>query len=154
MSGRGKWIAVIVWGTIIAMLFGANGPLGGFWGVESGDTDPSGGALAALIGAAIVEWIGFGVGLAWLAFGWPLVRALDRPLARPAWAAIGWALVSWAPHTSFHQSVAEGNYGALAAVEWAFHATLVAGGIVLAAFVWQVLRSADPDRPAPAAVAG
>ncbi len=54
------------------------------WGVESGDTDPSGGATAALIGAVVVEWIAFAVGLAWLAFGWPLVRNLDRPLARPA----------------------------------------------------------------------
>ncbi|MEM7338074.1 MAG: hypothetical protein AAF467_05470 [Actinomycetota bacterium] len=158
MSGKGKWIGVIVLGTVIAMLFSAPGPLGGFWGMESGETDPAGGALAALIGAAIVEWIAFGIGLAWLAFGWPVVRRTDVPLALPAWAAIGWGLVSWAPHTSFHQSVAEGNYGGLAAVEWAFHVTLVIGACIVAAFTWQVLRSTTsgagrtPSSPAAAAI--
>lgn len=158
MSTRSKWITVIVAGTIIAVMFGANGPLGGFWGVETGETDPSGGAMAALISASLVESVAFGVGLAWIAFGWTLVRRLGRPLALPTYVAVAWALVSWAPHTSFHQSIAEGNYGALAAVEWGFHVTLVVGAFIVAAFVWQALRtnSSKDVTPAsgPAAIAG
>lgn len=147
MSTRNKWIAVIVVGTIIAVLFGATGPLGGFWGVESGETDPSTGALAALIVASLVESLAFGVGLAWIAFGWPVVRGLSRPLALPTYLAIAWALISWAPHTSFHQSVAEGNYGGLAAIEWGFHVTLVIGAFIVAAFVWRALRGTSNDVP-------
>lgn len=150
MSTRNKWIIVIVAGTIVGILFGPNGPLGGFWGAEDNATDPTGGALAALIVASIVESIAFGVGLAWIAFGWPMVRRISRPLAAPAFVAIAWALVSWAPHSAFHQSIAEGNWNGLAAVEWGFHVTLVIGAFVVAAFVWQALRGAEA--PAPSVV--
>ncbi|MEM7322130.1 MAG: hypothetical protein AAF531_03500 [Actinomycetota bacterium] len=143
MSTRNKWIAVIVVGAIAATLFRATGPLGGFWGLESGDTDPSGGALAALVLAEIVESVAFGVGLAWIAFGWPVVSRLNRPLAVPAFIAVAWGLISWAPHTSFHQSIGEGNWGGLAAVEWAFHVTLVVGAFLVAAFVWRVLQNSE-----------
>lgn len=152
MSTRTKWIAVIVAGTIVAIIFGANGPLGGFWGVEDSGTDPSGGALAALIFAAIVEAIAFGVGLAWIAFGWPIVSRVNRPLAVPAFAAIAWGLVSWTPHSAFHQSTAEGNYAGLAAIEWGFHVTLVVGAFFVAAFVWQVLRGVDVSAPTAPAI--
>ena len=131
---------------------GANGPLGGFWGVESGETDPSGGVLAGFVLAAIVEAIAFGVGLAWFAFGWDLVNQVPRPLAVATYGAIGWALVSWAPHTSFHQSVAEGNWGGLLAIEIGFHVTLVIGALIVAAFVWRVMSDLRTDRsPAGAA---
>ena len=148
MSTRTKWIVVIVAGAIVAILFSATGPLGGFWGMEDGDTDPSGGALAALIGAGLIEYIAFGVGLAWIAFGWPMVRGDGRPLALPAFVAVAWALVSWAPHTSFHQSLGDENYGGLAAVEWGFHVTLVIGAMVVAAFVWRALRGTEVAAPA------
>ena len=151
MSTKTKWITVIVAGTIVAILFNANGPLGGFWGLEQGDTDPSGGALAALIAAQLVEFVAFGVGLAWIAFGWPVVSGISRPLAVPTYLAIAWALVSWAPHTSFHQSVADGNWAGLAAIEWGFHVTLVIGAFVVAAFVWRALRGANVTSPAAAA---
>ena len=83
MSTKKKWIVVIVVGTLAAILLGANGPLGGFWGLEEGDSDPTGGALVALIVAAIIEAIAFGVGVAWIAFGWPIVKRFRRPLAMP-----------------------------------------------------------------------
>jgi len=143
MSNRNKWIAVIVVGTVVAILFGANGPLGGFWGAETSDTEPAGAALAGLISASIVESIAFGVGLAWIAFGWPLVKDAGR-LGLATYIAVAWGLVSWAPHTAFHQSLGEGNWGGLAAVEWGFHVTLVIGAFIMATFVWRVLRrSAD-----------
>lgn len=138
MSARTKWIAVTVAGTIVAVLFGANGPLGGFWGVETSDPEPAGAALAGLITAGIVEAIAFGVGLAWIAFGWPLVRDRGR-LGFATYTAIAWGLVSWAPHTAFHQSIGEKNYGGLAGIEWGFHVTLVIGAFITAAFVWRFL---------------
>lgn len=142
MSSRSKWAAVIVGGTLVAIMFGANGPLGGFWGVETSDPEPAGAALASLVLASIIEAIAFGVGLAWIAFGWPLVK--DRGgLGLATYGAVAWGLVSWAPHTGFHQSIGEGNYGGLAAIEWGFHVTLVIGAFIVATFVWRVLQGAD-----------
>ncbi|MGI9599007.1 MAG: hypothetical protein ACR2QK_22780 [Acidimicrobiales bacterium] len=151
MDGKKKWVAVIVAGTILAILLGANGPLGGFWGVETGETDPEGGILAGLILASIVESIAFGVGLAWIAFGRGLVKHVSRPLAMATYVAVAWSLVSWAPHTAFHQSLAAENWGGLLAVEWGFHITLVIGAFVVATFVWRILAEAGSPRSATAA---
>ena len=148
MSTRRRWITLIVVGTVIPILFGPNGPLGGFWGVEEGDTDPTGGALAALISAQLVEFVAFGVGLAWIAYGWQIVRRLSEPLAVPTFIAIAWSLVSWAPHSAFHQSLGEENWGGLAAIEWGFHVTLVISAFIIAMFVWRALRGADVAIPA------
>ncbi len=137
---RNKWIGVIVGGFIVAVLFGAQGPLGGFWGVEESSSDPSGLALAGLVTAALVEAVAFGVGLAWIAFGWRVVQHVNRPLAVATYVAVAWALVSWVPHTAFHQSLAEENWSGLAAIEWGFHVTLVFGAFVAAAFVWQTFK--------------
>ncbi len=147
MGNKGKWLAVIVAGTFAAMLLGANGPLGGFWGVETSETDPSSGVVAGLILAAVFEAVAFGVGLAWIAFGWSLVKGRGG-LGVATFVAVAWALVSWAPHTSFHQSLGEGNWGGLLAVEWGFHITLVVGALITAAFVWQELKQGT-SRSAP-----
>lgn len=146
-SDRGKWLAVIVVGTIAAILLGANGPLGGFWGVETYDVEPAGAALAGLVTAGIVESIAFGVGLAWIAFGWPLVKPWGR-LGFATYGAIAWGLVSWPPHSSFHQSTRIENWAGLAGIEWGFHVTLVISAFIVAAFVWRVLRTADPSASA------
>lgn len=150
MSERRKWIVVIVIGAVVALLLGANGPLGGYWGVETYDPGPTGAALASLVTAGIVESIAFGVGLAWIAFGWPLVN--DRGgLGFATYGAIFWWLASWTPHTSIHQSIAIENWAGLAGIEWGFHVTLVISAFIVTAFVWRVLRSTEASaamRPA------
>lgn len=150
-----KWIAVIVAGTLIAVLFGPNGPLGGFWG-DTGDDDIPGGAMAGLVTAKLLESVAFGVGLAWLAFGWKVVRNVGRSLAVATYLAVGWALVSWAPHSSFHQTWTEDDWYGLAAIELGFHATLVIAAFVVAAYLWRTWQGSAPesiDRPATAMTA-
>lgn len=147
MTTKTKWIAVIMAGFIAAGLLGAQGPLGGFWGAETTDPEPSGGALAGLIGAGVIEGIAFGVGLAWLAFGREMLQTNDGQ-ATATYLAVAWALVSWAPHTSFHQSIADDDYGGLAAIELGFHVTLVIGALIIASFVWRTLRVAQPTTAA------
>ncbi|MEM7337344.1 MAG: hypothetical protein AAF467_01785 [Actinomycetota bacterium] len=152
MAGRTKWIAVTVVGTIVALLFGANGPLGGFWGESVlSDPEPEGAALAGLIGAGLVESVAFGVGLAWIAFGWPMMQRVGGALATWTFVAVAWGLVSWAPHTSLHVTNGSTDWGRLAVIEWGFHVTLVIGAMIVATFVWQTLQRAG-ERPAVATV--
>ncbi len=154
MSSRRKWVTTSIVGFIIAVLFGAQGPLGGFWGSGADtDTDPSGAALAGLIGAGLVEAVAFGVGLAWIAFGWSVVKSVNRPLAVATFVAIAWGLVSWAPHTAFHQSLGDENWGGLAAIEWGFHVTLVISAFVVATFIWRIFADTGSGRSAAATTA-
>ena len=131
------------------MLFGANGPLGGFWG-DTGDDDIPGGALAGLITASLVESIAF-VGLAWLAFGWSSVRHASRRLAMATFLAIGWGLVSWFPHSSLHISWQDDNWYGLAAIEWGFHVTLIIAALIVATYVWHTLRESPRTSEASSA---
>lgn len=148
---RRHWIPVTIVVGLVALLLGPQGPLGGFWGAE-GD-DPTGGALAALVAYAIVEAAVFGFGIAFVLFGLPLLRqhGAGERLTRITFVAIAWALVSWWPHGSFHQAIEEDNYGGLAAIEWAFHATMLVCGLVMAMFFWRVLDGLRREPSAGAA---
>jgi len=141
---RKHWIAVTVVAGLAVVLLGPQGPLGGFWSAE-GD-DPTGAALAALFIYAVAEAAVFGFGVAFALFGRPLLKRLEagERLTRLTFVAIIWALLSWWPHGSFHQAIEDDNFGALAAIEWGFHATMLVAGLVIATFFWQVLgRSAE-----------
>ena len=152
MSTRRKWTAVIVVGFVIAVLFGANGPLGGFWGGDTSDEDIPGGALAGLVMANLVESLAFGAGLAWFAFGWQHVQHAGRRLATATYVAIGWGIVSWFPHSSLHIAWEEDDWYALAAIEWGFHVTLVVAAVIVATYVWRTLTDPAP-RPSARAMA-
>ncbi|WP_203336638.1 hypothetical protein [Nocardioides limicola] len=90
---KGRWIAVIVAGAVAAMALGPQGPLGGFWGAEpAGDVGITGALAGGFIAYGLIEGAGFGAGLAWLAFGRPLLgRGAD---ATAAYLSIGWLLAS------------------------------------------------------------
>ncbi len=142
---RKHWIAVTVVVGVAVVLLGPQGPLGGFWGAEG--EDPTGGALAALVVYSILEAAVFGLGVAMALFGRPLLKQLGagERLTRVTFVAIVWALVSWWPHGSFHQAIEENNFGALAAIEWGFHATMLVCGLVIARFFWEVLGRSVAD---------
>jgi hypothetical protein len=42
--------------------------------------------------------------------------------------------------------VTAGSGGGLAAIEWGFHATMLACGVVIASFFWRVLTSHSVER--------
>ncbi len=139
---KGRWIIVTLIGAFVAMTFGPQGPAGSFWGAPSGEEmGITGGLAGAFMGYSLIEAIGFGLGLAWLAFGWKTVRDAERPGAVAAYLSVGWGLVSWWPHGSLHQAIGDSNPAALVQLEFAFHATLILAAILIAVFVWQTVRS-------------
>jgi hypothetical protein len=108
--------------------------------------EPSGMQVVFLIGVSIFEGLGFGLGVAFLVFGYPLVQRLaqgSRTLAIAAQLSITWWLVSWWPHDNLHRTMGS-DYNSLIAVEYAFHVTLLLGAAVVAyAFVRALPRLAQ-----------
>lgn len=145
MNQRVSTVIVIVGGTAVAMVAGPNGPLGGFWRPSAMAEEPGGIVLAGLVGAGLVEAIGFGAALAVLAFGRPLFARLA---STPARATVGqlaaaWLLGSWWPHTALHMHFGV-NPNALVYLEVIFHAgSIVAFGLLLWALL---LPTAVTDR--------
>lgn len=136
-----RWLAVAGAAALVALATGPQAPLGGFWGAPSAADLGLGGALTAgFLVYGLIEAIGFGLGVVWLAFG----RHLLAPgtLGTTAYLSIGWLLASWYPHGSLHQGLGHDNHAGLLAIEYGFHATM----IVAAAVVLTYLHRSAPDR--------
>lgn len=143
---KGRWAIVTIVGAFVAMTFGPQGPAGGFWGAApSEELGITGGLAGAFVGYALVEAVAFGLGLAWLAFGWKVIRQATQPGAIAAYLAVGWGLVSWWPHGSFHQAIGERNPTALIGIEFGFHATMILAAVVIASYLWRTVRSGSPQ---------
>ena len=75
-----------------------------------------------------------GLGVAFVLFGWPLVRratAADKGRALAMYLGTAWLLVNWWLHDGLHM-VSGMNPGALVWIEWGFHGTLIVAGAALA----------------------
>ena len=134
--GSGKWLAVTIGLGIAAFLASPNAPLGGFWGTPM-NLSPTGAQMALLLLLTAIQALAFGLGAAFLIFGFALVKAQlpSHPdLGRATYLAIAWSLLSWWPHSSFHQTLSMGNVGGLIAIEYGFHVTLILGGLIVACF--------------------
>jgi len=137
MGKRGNAVLIVVAGAAVAMLAGPNGPLGSFWRPTELDPEPAGAQLAGLIGAGLIEAIGFGVALAILVLGRPLFTRITTtgPRTTVAWLTAAWLLGSWWPHTALHM-----HYGlkaaALVGLELGFHAGSI---LAFALLLWAVI---------------
>ena len=135
-SGSGKWLMVTLALGIAAFVTSPNAPLGGFWGAPS-HLSPTAAQKGLLMLLTAIQCLAFGLGAAFLIFGRPLVHAQlrnQRALALATYLAVAWSLISWWPHTSFHQAVGMDNLGGLIAIEYAFHVTVILGGLIVASF--------------------
>ncbi len=106
--------------------------------------------LPFFAGLGIVEAVAFGLGVAFLLFGYRLVQQTEvGPLA--AWGGyfgIAWSLVNWWAHDGFHR-VTGLNYNGLIRIEYGFHITLIVGAALTAYFFLSVARVASrSSRPA------
>jgi hypothetical protein len=155
MQTKTKAIIVALAFTIIGFMLNPMAPIGSaIWGeaVISGD-GPTGTETAFLTAYAVLESILFGVGVAFLAFAWPLVKKVGGNVkaAGAAFVAIAWLLVSWVPHSAMHMTNAHDNYARLVVIEYVFHVTLGIAGIVLLVFFIGVLKKAStPPTVTPA----
>lgn len=130
-----RFAVLIGAGLVVAIVFGPDGPLGGFWRPAEGAPEPSGLLIPGFIAVAIAEGLALGTALAVFVFGRPWFTALvgASRFATAAWLATVWLLGSWWPHTAVHRLVGE-DLGGLLAAEWIFHvSSMVAMAIVLAA---------------------
>jgi hypothetical protein len=107
-------------------------------------------AIVLLVGMKVFEGLALGTGIAFLIFGYPLLKRAgqSRMLTLLAYLAIGWYLVNWWPHDNLHIVTGTSNVWALLAIEYAFHCTMMAAAGVLAVFFYRGIR-----QPSPAAAA-
>ena len=128
---------------LVTLLVGVPAFLGSvLWPLPPGMPSPTGGQLALFIILLALEALLFGLGVAFLLFGLPLVRSLTGESARGTWAtfiSIGWFLVSWWPHDNLHIHTGQ-DLGTLLFIEYAFHVTLMLAALVVAAAFLRLLR--------------
>jgi hypothetical protein len=148
-ANRGRWVVITLGLGLAAFLTGPNAPLGGFWGHLAGGhsamASRTGVQMIFLMLLAAIQSLAFGLGMAFLLFGWPSIRAVTHTSGM-GWAlylAVSWSLISWWPHTNLHQVLGAGNMNSLLAIEYGFHVTLIFGGIIVAYFL---LTKLQPDR--------
>lgn len=151
MPSKTVVIATVAAFTLLGLLLTPHAPLGSvLWGpMPEGGAQPTGGQIGALMLVALIECVAFGLGAAFLLFGFPTVRRLvpRAGLARAAWLAIGWSLVSWVPHTALHQTAGD-DFAKLVGIEYAFHVTLVLGAAAVAWALVATARGHEKTRPA------
>src|SRR5262245_14173834 len=127
---------------VIAFILSPNGPLGSFWSPDPHMPTPTAGQLPLFILINVAEVVTFGIGVAFLIFGLPIMRAVapaTKGLTRAAQISIGWLLLSWWPHDSLH--VHNGMaLGGLLVIEYVFHVTLMVAGVILAWFFLTLQR--------------
>jgi len=144
-----KWLAVTFVIGVIAFVASPNGPLGGFWRPSPDFPQPTSAQLPLFILLNAAEALAFGLGIAFLIFGYPLMQAIapaSKRLTLWAFLSIACLLVNWWPHDSLH--VANGvNMGGLLVIEYVFHITLIVAGAILAYFFWVLVhQSATQSR--------
>jgi hypothetical protein len=149
MSTKAKIGWTVLAFTIAGFLLNPNTPLGAaVWGHAEGDGSiaPTPMQLALLMGVVFVQSLGFGIGGAFLLYGFATARRLfpRGNQARIAHLAVSWGLLSWVPHSALHET-AGANFDKLVAIEYSFHVTLV---LAAAALAWLMMRAAGTFAPA------
>ncbi|WP_456506171.1 hypothetical protein [Arthrobacter sp. UYCu723] len=116
-------------------LFLDNAPTGG--------PEPGGIEAGLLMFESALSALAMGVGIAILIFGGKVVRTLPADLqtkGRILQIALFWIVAPWLVHTGLHMTNAEGDFGRLAAIEYGFHVTTYAAGIVAAVVIARILH--------------
>jgi hypothetical protein len=104
--------------------------------------NPTPAQMALLFPIFIFEALALGMGVAFVRYGWPLVRRVvgeSRPLVLATYVSSAWLLLNWWLHDNLH--ISNGlNINALIAIDWAFHTTLIAAGAVVSYSFFDSLR--------------
>jgi hypothetical protein len=135
LADRLKWCAVA------AFVAAAAVPLSFvLWQTPPGVATPPAALLPLFIPIGVViPSISLGLGVAFMLFGWRLLRTDGAPaLSRATFVSIGWLLGNWWPHANFHR-VANG-WADLLLVDYFFHTTVIIATVVVAAYFLSVVR--------------
>ena len=105
------------------------------WPAPAGAPTPPREVLPFLIVPDLLGSLAFGLGVAFLLFGYPLLQRAGQAsgLTTATYLSIAWLLVNWWPHGNLHRVVGQ-NWGELAMIEWGFHVTMIVAVCVVAGF--------------------
>jgi hypothetical protein len=114
---------------------------------------PPGNLLPYFVILGLIESLSFGAGVAFLIFGFPLIArtGVGRSAAWGGYLGIAWSLVNWWAHDGFHR-VNGLRFVGLLWIEYAFHVTLILGGLLSVYFFLSVVRSVRDELPRGARV--
>ncbi len=143
-----KIVAVTLPLALLTMLTSPQAPLGSFWGPIRSMAQPHGLQTTLLILLQVVQSLAFGLGIAFLLFGYPLVRALNpqRPaLALATHLAVVWQLVNWWPHGNLHATTGMDDINRFLAIDYGFHVTLIISGLIIVCFLSTAFRARSSD---------
>lgn len=126
------------------------------WPDTAGGPELTGTQLLLFIVLGVADSLLFGLGVAFLIYGLPLVQRLAPRAPALAWLtylSIAFQLLSWWPHSNSHRVAGE-NLGVILAIDYAFHVPLQLGALIIATFFVTVGREAlqarqVAARPAP-----
>ena len=132
--------------TLITVFFAVPAFLTGriIWPPASGAT-PGPNLLPFFILLALLEAVSFGLGMAFIVYGWPVMSTLAGGSKRMTWVmfvCIAWLMLSWWPHDNLHTHNGLALQGLLY-IEYGFHVTLMIAGAVLAFCFVKLLRSSN-----------
>lgn len=112
------------------------------WPDTPGMVGPAGNLIPFFIFISAIESISFGVGVAFLFFGYPLLKNVKAHKDLACWAfySIVWMLVSWWPHDNMHRTNVAGDFVGLLHIEFLFHFTLIIAGFIVATYFYKQLQ--------------
>ncbi len=155
MRTRTKAALITLVVAVPAFLAEPAGPLGGFWAPYPGPTPtPAQGALFMLLG--LLEALMLGGAVAFLVYGYPVLRQQGSPsarLTRAAHLSIVWILAQWWAHDSLHISNGP-DLGGLLAIDYLFHLPIMAASLVVLVFFLRVTGPAHDTAGAPVRASG
>jgi len=115
---------------------------------------PTAGQLPFFIFLAIGDALLLGLGVAFLLFGFPVMRKVSPDSRVRAWAmylSIGYLMVSWWPHLGMHASNGI-NLQGLLYIDLFFQLPLEVAGVTLALSFISLMRSRPAEAPADGAM--
>ncbi|MGE5172449.1 MAG: hypothetical protein ACM3MD_01335 [Betaproteobacteria bacterium] len=110
----------------------------------SPEIQPNQAQLPYLIVLSAIEALAFGFGIAFVFYGWRLVKQLAGGAGKAAvamYVSLVWLLVSWWPHDNLHIHNAL-NINGLIAIEYAFHVTVIVTALLLAYTFFSLFKPA------------
>lgn len=117
-----KWLAVII---PIAFVLFISAPK--VWLSPMGSPEPSTFQLPFFIILTLFESVSTGVGVAFILFGYKLVKKVSKDSKFVAWSlylSTSWFLVNWWVHDGLHKANGM-NLQGLLYIEYAFHVTMM-----------------------------
>jgi hypothetical protein len=118
------------------------GPI--IWPPDTHGAAPAALQLPLFMALAALESLAFGLGVALISYGLPLVRHVGSGSRARTWItliATAWLLISWWPHDNMHKHNGM-NLEGLLIIDYLFHGSMIVAGLVLANSLVRALQAA------------